>query len=124
MLVLFILWITNEALPRIGTYANALAEPVMEVSITLAGIAIRFGAFGVNLFSNIMKIVVGGIIKGTGYLVRTTIQAIGWFVRSILRMIPRIFYGSRRAFAQMGMTPLLSNVLAIIVVIIFIAIIV
>ena len=123
MLVL-LLWITNKALPRMCVYANALAEPVMEVSITLAGIAIIFGVFGINIFSNIMKMVVGGTMKAIGYLVRTTIQAIGWFVRNTLRMIPRVFQGSRRAFAQMGMSPLLSNVLAIIVVIIFIAIIV
>ena len=51
-------------------------------------------------------------------------QAIGWIVRNTFRMIPRVFNGSRKTFNQLGLKVWISNILAVIVVVVFVAIII
>lgn len=118
------LFIMNVALPQIGAYAQALIEPVMVIVITLAGIVMLFGAVGIKISNNLGSTVVGGIFRAIGYICRTIITAIGWIIRNIFRMIPRVFNGSRRTFNQIGINALVSNLLAIVVVVIVLAIII
>ncbi len=124
MLIALYLFIMNVALPQIGAYAQALIEPVMVIVITLAGIVILFGAVGMKISNNLGSTVVGGIFRAIGYICRTIITAIGWIIRNIFRMIPRVFNGSRRTFNQIGINALVSNLLAIVVVVIVLAIII
>lgn len=124
MLIVLYLFIMNVALPQIGAYAQALIEPVMVIVITLAGIVILFGAVGMKISNNLGSTVVGGIFRAIGYICRTIITAIGWIIRNIFRMIPRVFNGSRRTFNQIGINALVSNLLAIVVVVIVLAIII
>lgn len=124
MLIALYLFIMNVALPQIGAYAQALIEPVMVIVITLAGIVMLFGAVGMKISNNLGSTVVGGIFRAIGYICRTIITAIGWIIRNIFRMIPRVFNGSRRTFNQIGINALVSNLLAIVVVVIVLAIII
>lgn len=124
MLIVLYLFIMNVALPQIGAYAQALIEPVMVIVITLAGIVMLFGAVGIKISNNLGSTVVGGIFRAIGYICRTIITAIGWIIRNIFRMIPRVFNGSRRTFNQIGINALVSNLLAIVVVVIVLAIII
>ncbi len=124
MLIALYLFIMNVALPQIGAYAQALIEPVMVIVITLAGIVMLFGAVGIKISNNLGSTVVGGIFRAIGYICRTIITAIGWIIRNIFRMIPRVFNGSRRTFNQIGINALVSNLLAIVVVVIVLAIII
>lgn len=124
MLIALYLFIMNVALPQIGAYAQALIEPVMVIVITLAGIVMLFGAVGMKISNNLGSTVVGGIFRAIGYICRTIIAAISWIIRNIFRMIPRVFNGSRRTFNQIGINALVSNLLAIVVVVIVLAIII
>lgn len=124
MLIALYYFIVNVVLPQVGAYAQALLEPVMVIVITIAGILMLFGAVGMTISNNLGSTVVGGIFRATGYICRTIIRAIGWIVRNIFRMIPRVFNGSRRTFKQIGMNALVSNLLAIFVVVIVLAIII
>ena len=124
MLIALYLFIMNVALPQIGAYAQALLEPVMVIVITLAGIVMLFGAVGMKISNNLGSTVVGGIFRAIGYICQTIIRAIGWIIRNIFRMIPRVFNGSRRTFNQIGINALVSNLLAIVVVVIVLAIII
>ena len=124
MLIALYLFIVNVALPQIGAYAQALLEPVMVIVITLAGIVMLFGAVGLKISNNLGSTVVSGIFRAIGYVCRTIIRAIGWIIRNIFRMIPRVFNGSRRTFNQLGMNALVSNLLSIIVTVVFLAIII
>lgn len=124
MLIALYLFIVNVVLSRVGVYAHALLEPIMVIVITLAGIVMLFGAVGMRISNNLGSTVVGGIFRAFGYICRTIIRAISWIVRNIFRIIPRVFNESRRAFIQIGMNDLVSTILAVVVVIIFLAIII
>ena len=124
MLIALYLFIVNVALPQIGALAQALLEPVMVIVITLAGIVMLFGAVGMKISNNLGSTVVSGIFRAIGYVCRTIIRAIGWIIRNIFRMIPRVFNGSRRTFNQLGMNALVSNLLSIIVTVVFLAIVI
>lgn len=77
---------------------------------------------GVNALNGLSSFL--RIFRGIGYLCRTLFQALGWIIRNTFRMIPRVFNGSRRTFNQMGLNAVISNILAVIVVIAFVAIII
>lgn len=102
-------------------YALALLKPIMVIVITIAGIVMLFGAVGMRISNNLGATVVGGIFKGIGYICRTLLQAFGWIVRNAFRMIPRIYNESKRIFSQMGLNTTVSALLAVLVVIAFIA---
>ncbi len=124
MLIALYFFIVNVAVPQISAYAQALLEPIMVIVITLAGIVMLFGVVGMKISNNFGSTVVGGIFRGVGYLCRILLQALGWVIRNTFRMMPRVFNGSRRTFNQMGLNAVLSNILAVVVVIVFVAIII
>lgn len=124
MLIALYFFIIKVALPQLGAYASALLEPVMVIVITLAGIVILFGAVGMRNSNNLGSTIVSGIFKAIGYLCRTIIRAIGWIISNTFRIIPRIFNESRKAFAQMGMNNKISNLLAVGIVLLVIAVII
>lgn len=124
MLIALYLFIVNMVIPQIGAYAQALLEPVMTIVIILAGIIMLFGVVGMRISNNLGSTMVGGIFRAIGYLCRILIQAIGWIIRNTFRMIPHVFNESKRAFNQLGMNELLSNILAIVVVVAFLIIII
>ena len=124
MLIALYFFLVNVAMPQIGAYAQALLEPIMVIVITLAGIVMLFGAVGMKISNNLGSTVVSGIFRGIGYLCRTLFQALGWIIHNTFRMIPRVFNGSRRTFNQMGLNAVISNILAVVVVIAFVAIII
>ena len=124
MLIALYLFIVNVAVPQLGAYANALLEPMMTIVITLAGIVMLFGAVGMRVSNNLGSTIIGGIFRAVGYLGRTFIQAIGWVLRNAFRLIPSVFNESRRIFNQLGLNAPLSNIFAVLVVIVFVAIII
>lgn len=124
MLIALYFFIVNVAVPQISAYAQDLLEPIMVIVITLAGIVMLFGVVGMKISNNFGSTVVGGIFRGVGYLCRILLQALGWVIRNTFRMMPRVFNGSRRTFNQMGLNAVLSNILAVVVVIVFVAIII
>lgn len=124
MLIAVYFFFTNVVMPQITAYAKAILEPIMLIVIILAGIVMLFGAVGMKISNNLGSTVVGGIFRGIGYLCRIVFQAIGWIIRNTFRMIPRVFNESRRMFNDMGMNTATSNILAIIVVFAFVAVIV
>ena len=124
MLIALYFFFVNVAIPQIGVYAQALLEPIMLIVITLAGIVMIFGAVGMKISNNLGATVVGGIFRAIGYLGRSLFQGIGWVIRNTFRMIPSVFTGSRRTFNELGLNAWLSNVLATVVVVGFVAIVI
>lgn len=124
MLIAVYLYTMNVALPQIGAYAQALLEPVMLIVVILAGIVMLFGAVGMKISNNLGSTIVSGLFRAIGYSCDIIVRAIGWIIRNIFRMIPRVFTESRRTFQQLGLNALRSNVLASAVLIIFVAIII
>ena len=83
-----------------------------------------FGSVGMTISNNLGATIVSAIFRAIGYLCHTIIMALGWIIRNTFRMIPHIFNGSMRIFNELGINTLLSNVLSIIIVVIFVAIII
>lgn len=124
MLIALCFFIVNVLLPQIAAYAQAFVELIMVIVITMAGIVMLFGAVGMKISNNLGSTVASGIFQAIGYTCRTIIKAIGWIARNIFKMIPPVFNESRRTFRQIGANDLISNLLAVLVVIIFLAIII
>ena len=124
MLVALYFFITKVALPQIGAYAQELFAPIMVLAITLAGITIIFGAVGMNVSNNLLATIVNGIFRAIGFCLRTIVQAIGWIIRSIFRMIPTVFNGCRNFFRSCGMKSWLSVLLSVIVTILCVAVVI
>lgn len=115
MLLALYYFIMNVAVPQVGTYAQALLEPVIVISITLAGIVMIFGAVGIKISNNLGSTIMNGIFRAIGYLFQLLFRAIAWIVRSTFRLLPRVFAENRRVFTQLGLNPVLSNALAVLV---------
>lgn len=124
MLILIYNFIKNVALPHIGAFARALFEPTMIIVIMVAGIVLLFGAAGFKISNNLGSTVIGGIFRAIGYVCRSIIQGVAWIIRSIFRMIPRLFNESRRTFRQMGLSEFLSNLLSLLTTLVVLAIII
>ncbi len=124
MLIAIYFFIKMMVLPEIGAYAQALLEPIMLIVIISSGILMLFGAVGMHISSNLGSTVISSIFRAIGYIARTIIQAIAWIIRNTFRLMPRVFNGSRRTFNQLGMNAWVSNLLSVIVAIIFLVIVI
>ena len=124
MLILVYLFTVNVALPRLGSIAYGLVQPLMLIVITLAGIVMIFGAVGFKISNNLGSTIVNGIFRAIGYICRVLIQAIGWGLRHFFQLIPRVFTGARRSITQMGFRPWVGNVVGTIITVAFIVIVI
>lgn len=124
MLIALYFFIVNVVLPQVGAYAQALLEPIIVIVITLAGIVMIFGAVGINISNNLGSTVINGIFRAISYICHNLIQAISWIIQNIFRLVPIVFTGSRRTFIQIGLNPVLSNIFALIVSVVFLALVI
>lgn len=124
MLIVLYFFFINILVPQVVAYLLALLEPLMVIVITMAGIVMLFGAVGMKISNNLGSTIMNGLFRGIGYIFNSLFRAIAWIVRSTFRLLPRVFNESRRAFMQIGLNALVSNLLAVIVAIIFVIIII
>lgn len=116
MLIAMYLVIVNVIVPQLVAYAPVLLEQIMVIVITLSGIIMLFGAVGMKISNNLGSTVVNNFFRAIGYICRTIIQSVGWIIRTTSKMIPRVFNESRRTFSKsLGLSPLVSTLLAAIV---------
>ncbi len=114
MLVLLYLAITGIVVPQVGAILMGAFEPVMIIFIIIAGLVLTFSAVGVRISNNLGSTVVGGLMRGLGYICRSIIQGIGWLFRQIALFLPRIYRGSGDAFIRAGMGQTVSRILGVV----------
>lgn len=124
MLIALYFFIVYEVIPQVGAYAEALLEPIMTIVIALCGMIMLLGAVGIKVSNNLGSTVVSGLFRACGYIFRTIIQAIGWIIRQLVALIPRVFNGSRRFFRQAGANAVVSNLLAVLATVLVVVIII
>lgn len=125
MLIIMYLFTVNFFMPRLGQLGLSLIDPSMKIIITVTGMMLLMGAVGFKVSTNLGSTIMGGIFIAIGYLVRTLVNAIGWIVRSTFRMVPHVYYGSKRTFTQIGLTnAVANNLLSALTVLLFLAIII
>ena len=112
MIIAMYLFVTNTFIPQLGAHANAMIQPVMTIVIMLAGIVMLFGAVGFRISNTLGSTIIGGIFRAVGFIFQTIIRSIGWILRHAFGLVPQIYAGSRRTFTQIGMAPLLANILS------------
>ena len=123
MLICAYLWLSN-LLPGCGRALLAVVYSFMPIVITLGGILMLLSIVGIRVSNNLGSTIVGGIFRAIGYLVRTIFNAAGWLIRGFFHCIPRVYNGSRRMFGQMHLNAPVSNILAGLLTLLFIAIII
>jgi len=122
MLIAFYNFIMNVVIPQILAIAESAINAFMPVVIILGGFVILFSCVGVRISSNLGSTIMQAIFKAIGYIIATTVQAIGWLLRTIFNFIPRVFRWSRNMAQQVGINPVVSNLLAGFVTLVFIAV--
>ena len=116
MLILLYLAIRNILIPDIMAIAGASLEPVMIICIMAAGILLVFGSVGVHISNNLGSTVIGGILRGIGWLVQQIFRGIAWIFRQIATIIPRFY----RWLVSSGVSAPLAVILSIILLLIII----
>lgn len=124
MLIAIYMFCVTVVIPKCLVYLAVLFESAMIWFIMGAGMLMLLSAVGVIISNNMGSTIVVGIIMAIGFIVRTLVQALGWILRNMIIAMPRVFGSSRRAFLRSGMNGILANILAIVVMIAFAAVII
>lgn len=121
LIVLYFLIKKASELPvTILAWLQVLAIVRAPLIIGIAGIMLVCNAAGVRISQNLGATLVNGIFRAIGYIVRNIVDAAIWIGRRALRLIPKVFEESRRLFNQMGLSKVVSTLLAILVTILVI----
>ncbi len=104
----------------ITAWLQVFAIVLAPIVVVIAGIMLICNAAGVRISQNLGATLANGIFSAMGYVARNVVNAAIWIGRRALRMIPRVFTGSRRMFRQMGISEAVSIWLAILVTILYI----
>lgn len=115
MLILLYLVIVGIVVPQLGGVLSSALEGFGVIFIMIAGIVMVFGAVGIRISQNLGSTVVGGLMRGVGFICRSIIQGIGWLFRQIALFLPRVFRGVRDAGVRAGWSQTVSNVVGLIV---------
>ena len=113
MLILLFLFIKNWFVPQLGALALSALKPTMIILIICTGIVMLLGSVGMKISANLGSTIVGGLFRGIGWLFNHAFRGIRWLIRSIIRLIPRVYNGCRRNFIEWGLNPVLSTILAV-----------
>lgn len=125
MLILAFYVLVNEVLPVVGAYAIEAMGYIMIIVIMLAGITTVLNIASNSKSSNtIGSTVVSGLFRGIGFLGSRIIDGIGWLIRSIANLLPRVYRASRGAFIRASISSGLATFLAVLVTIITLVIII
>ena len=93
--------------------------------VVVIGLIFIIGAIaGVKNSARSTSTIINGILRGIGYVFKQIFIAIGKFIKWIITSVPKIFKKSRDTFSSWGINAILSNILATIVVILFLIIII
>ena len=92
----------------ITAWLQVFAIVLAPIVVVIAGIMLICNAAGVRISQNLGATLANGIFSAMGYVARNVVNAAIWIGRRALRMIPRVFTGSRRMFRQMGISEAVS----------------
>ena len=114
----------NVALPQLAVYGQILLEAGIMIFILVMGIIMMFGAVGMRISTNLGSTIFRAIFSAIGWVARQMVRLLSWIVVSILHALPRIFRGSRRMLRGFGVNNIASNLLAIVITVIALAVII
>lgn len=121
MFIIFSFGLRYLIIPQIVAYARGILPDLMVGIIMMVGIVMILGALGMRISENLGATIVAGIFGMIGYVLRAIVEGIAWVIRNTIRMIPKVFGNSKKCFNEMGANSIVSNILALIVVLLFIA---
>ena len=124
MLIFMYNFVTNNFIPQLGSWTISAIDGLMPSIIVIVGIMLLCSAVGMRISNNLGASIFGGIMLAIGYIVRTCIQALGWIFGEVYRMIPRIYRGTRQTLLGIGANQVISNIVALLAVVLFVGIII
>ena len=116
-MILFTLVTVNRVIPNI--VANIIALVIGIMPAIIVGTVI-LGLIGVKFSLDFMK----PVLQLFNFFCRTTVAAVGWVLRALFGMIPRIYRELNRNFVALGFSTAGASALALFVVVVFIVIII
>lgn len=110
---------------KLAPFLQALAETIIVIIITLAGLVILLRTIGLKIPNKLGSTIISGIFKILEKILKAGYQAIRWIIIYLFKLISRVFLTSRKALFQKGFKPFVCNIIATIAAtIIFLAIII
>lgn len=122
-MILLCLATINRQLPTITANGIVIFEYIFVIWLLLAGIGAMFSsATGdrVNMHMDIVDV----LIRAFAYIFRTSIQAIGWILRGLFRLVPGVYREANRVFSSMGFTTPVASGLALVATLAFVVVII
>lgn len=116
--------IANWAMPNLAMATTGLASTVAVIIIMIIGLRIVLSLFNVTPSGKTSGLVVKAAIDAIGYICKKAVEATGWIIRKMVDVTPKIYKTSKNFFSKKGMSSTLSNILAGVITILFIAIII
>ena len=125
MIILFYNFMTEEFLPRLGSYSIATINALMPCAIMIAAIVILLGAVGMKISNNLVSTIVKGVFGAIGILAHFIWKGIVALFLCITGIIPTIYKKSQIVFSNsIGLNQNISSVLAFLVVALFVIVII
>ena len=120
MIIIGTAWV-KSLIPQVLSVLPQLGQSASMIAIMLVGILVMLSAVGVRVSHNLGATLLAGIFHAVGWTVRTIVQALAWIITGLFRVIPRLHHWTRETLQQAGISPLVSNLLATAVTLLFVA---
>lgn len=123
-MLIAILFLVKMALSEVIACFGVLLNPIMIITIILAGVVIAFAAVGVTISINLSSTFANRVFDWIESLCKVIVKASCWIVCNVFKIIPIIFLESKRLFSSFGIKGFTGNLMSFIVVIIVLLVII
>lgn len=124
MVIVMYMLIVRYAIPVAEKCMNTFFTAIGPVIIVLAGIVMVFGAVGFTIAKNLGSTIVGGIFRATAYLVRQVARGVALLIVNVVKLVPMVFVGTRRAMMKRTKKSIVSTGVAVLATIATIAVVI
>lgn len=113
MIILLIHLFTTVVFPWISFQLEGTLNSFIAISITITGCIMILGAVGIKFSANLGSTIFSHIFMGIGFAITHIFIGLWWCIIGFFtKMLPGTFAISRRGYAPLGATPVVSGFLA------------
>ena len=124
MVIVMYMLIVRYAIPVAEKCMNTFFTAIGPVIIVLAGIVMVFGAVGFSIAKNLGSTIVGSVFRGAAYLIRQVARGVALLIINVVKLVPMVFVGTRRAMMKRTKKPIVSTGVAVLATIATIAVVI
>ena len=113
MIILLIHLFTTMFFPWLSFQLEGALDSFLAILITITGCIMLLGAVGIKFSANLGSTIFNHIFMGIEFAITHIFIGLWWCIIGFFtKLLPGTFAVSRRGYAQLGATPMLSDFLA------------